>query len=181
MSYISRLLAALFSLAISLLRLGITSVKTTPRPADAEVDGAVMNSGSIVQLIGQLAVNGAPSFGNWGLSVSPATLAADTYTGAEMVAGIIQRNSTGSLTDSTDTATNIVNAIPGAVVGQTFPCLIANMGSGVLTVAAGTGVTLGGTTTLSRFSIRLFLGTVTGSAAVTFTNCFQFSNASLNG
>ncbi len=104
-------------------------------------------------------------------------IAAATYNANNMVGGIIRRFSPGAaFTDCTDTATNIVNSIPGAKPLQTFPLLIANLGSGLETLAAGTGVTIAGTTTISSNSTRLFLGQVTGSAAVTLTSCFQFSN-----
>ena len=160
-------------------RCAITEVKTTLRPVDAEVLGALPTQTGIVGLIRNLKANAAPVFGNF--NVSTVSLAANTYTGRQLVGGIIRRVLAvgAATTDSTDTATNIVNAIPGAVVGQTFPILISNLMSATLTVAAGTGVTLVGTATVTRFSTRLFLGEVTGSAAVTITNCFQFMGGTL--
>ena len=160
-------------------RCAITEVKTTLRPVDAEVLGALPTQSGIVGLISNLKANAAGVFGNF--IVSTVSLAANTYTARQLTGGIIRRVLAvgAATTDSTDTATNIVNAIPGAVVGQTFPLLISNLMSATLTVAAGTGVTLTGTATVTRFSTRLFLGEVTGSAAVTITNCFQFMGGTL--
>lgn len=164
---------------LAFFRLAITEVKTTVRPVDAEVLGALPTQSNIVNLITNLKANAAPVFGNWG--VATVSLAANTYTARQILGGIIRRVLAvgAATTDSTDTATNIVNAIPGAVVGQSFPLLISNLMSATLTVAAGTGVTLTGTATVTRFSTRLFLGEVTGSAAVTITNCFQFMGGTL--
>lgn len=160
-----------------LFRPAITSVKTSPDPvAGLEQAGALVPNGAMVQALAALQNNAAPAFGNWNQVIIPQSLAAATYNAQNMVGGIIRRFNTaaGNVTDSTDTATNIVNAIPGAKVNQTFPMLIANMGSAGLTVAAGTGVTLQGTNVVGGFSMRLFLGQITGSAAVTLTPCFSF-------
>lgn len=171
----------IFSLLASFLRLAITEVKTTRRPVDEEVLGGMPSQSNIVNLINNLKANAAPAFGNFTLTEVASSLAAHTYTAAEMAGGFIRRHSTASLTDSVATGTNLVAAIPGAVVGQTFPVLIHNAGSGTLTVATNTGVTLVGTATITRFSTRVYLGEVTGSAAVTLRQCFQFSNAAAVG
>lgn len=168
------LLASIGRVVTGFLRAAITPIKTTTPPANIEFDGALPNQGGLTQLFNNLISNGAPAFGNFFLTRVPAPLAARTYLGGELVGGIIVRGNTTATTDSTDTATNIVNAIPGAVNGQTFPLLLANIGSGSLTIAAGTGVTITGSATVSSLSCRLFLGQVTGSAAVTLSNCFQF-------
>jgi hypothetical protein len=177
-----KLLASLaFLPALYLFRAAITEVKTTVRPVDAEMLGAMPTQGNIVTLFNNLKANAAPVFGNWDLSEIASTLAADTYTAGAMIGGFIRRNSTGTTQDSVASGTNIVNAIPGAVVGQTFPVVIANMGSGTLTVGTNTGCTLAGTATIARFSTRLFIGEVTGSAAYTLTQCFSFGAANTTG
>ena len=173
-------IAHLLALITAFFRLSITPVKTTADPNDPEdgvsgQQGAMPSTGNIVNLINNLKSNAGPAFGNFLLSIVGG--AAATYTGTQLTGGFIRRGGQAvATTDSTDTATNIVNAIPGAVVGQTFPVMIANLSSAALTVAAGTGVTLTGTAAISRFSTRLYLATVTGSAAVTMTNCFEFSS-----
>lgn len=164
-----------------LFRCAITEVKTSVRPVDAETLGAMPAQAGIVNLFSNLKANAAPVFGNWTLTEIASTLAAETYAAGAMVGGLIRRNMTGNATDSVATGTNIVNAIPGAVVGQTFPVLIANMGSGTLTVATNTGCTLAGTATVSRFQTRLFIGQVTGSATYTLTQVFQFGAGATTG
>lgn len=175
MIYIARLAHRI----IGFFRLAITPVKTTTPPSAAggvqDRAGAALDPVGVTNLINDLKTNAAPAFGNWVLTRVPAGLAARTYTGLEMVSGWIRREQTAAYTDSTDTATNIVNAIPGAQVGQTFAFLLANMSVGTATLAAGTGVTLVGSAVVSGLSARLFQGLVTGSAAVTITNFFQFN------
>lgn len=166
----------IFGATLAFWRQAITPVKTDIRPTDAEVVGAMPTQGGIVGLITNIKNNASPAFGNKVLTSVAVAAAARTYTGAEMVGGLIKRYGSGPITDSTDTATNIVAAIPGAVVGQTFPMFLMNLGSvSALTMAAGTGVTLTGSAVVNGLSTRLFLGTVTGSTAVTITNMFQFS------
>lgn len=160
--------------------LGITPIKPGPVAISDPVNGpygqtgAMPNPSGLGNVLAALSNNGAPAFGNWSQTLIPNSLAAATYNGNSMVGGIIRRfaGGTGTVTDSTDTATNIVNAIPGAVPLQTFAMFLANMGSSALTMAAGTGVTLAGTNVVGGFSVRLFLGQITGSAAVTMTGLF---------
>ncbi len=171
---------ALITLIFSLLRPLITPVKTNPNvQSNIEQDGALVPGGALVGALQALATNAGPAFGNWSQAIVPASLTAYTMTAGQMVGGIIRRFSPGAaFTDCTDTATNIVNAIPGAVVNQSFPLIIANLGSGIETVGAGTGVTISGTATIASAATRLFLGTVTGSTTVTLTSCFQWGNGS---
>lgn len=158
-------------------RPSITSVKTTPDPiAGIEQDGALINNGALLAAISALQTNASPAFGNWSQVLIPQSLSAATYTGSQIAGGIIRRFSpSGTTVDSTDTATNIILAIPGAKVNQSFPLFVANLGSSALQVAAGTGVTMAGTNVISGFSVRLFLGQVLGSSAVTMTGLFSMS------
>lgn len=164
----------------SIFRLAITPIKTNPNNlANIEQDGALIPGGPIIAAMQAFASNGSPAFGNWSQTLVPNSLAANTMTGPQMTGGIIRRFSPATnFTDSTDTATNIVNSIPGAVPLQTFPLIIANLGSGIMTVGAGTGVTIAGTATIASAATRLFLGQITGSAAVTLTSLFQWGNGS---
>lgn len=161
-------------------RLCITTIKTSPDPVSGiEQDGALVPNGALVAVMNALQTNGAPAFGNFSQVLIPQSLAARTYSGAEIVGGIIRRFSpAGTTVDSTDTATNIINAIPGAKPLQSFPLFIANMGSSALQVSGGTGVTMAGTNVISGFSMRMFLGQILGSAAVTITGLFSMSLAS---
>lgn len=162
---------------LGFFRPAITPIKTIPNNmANIEQDGAMIPNSALVPAIQALANFGAPAFGNWSQTLVP-VVAATTIQAAQLVGGIIRRFSpAANYTDSTDTATNIVNAIPGATPLQTFPLLIANLGSGIMTLAGGTGVTIAGTATIASNATRLFLGQVTGSAAVTITSCFQWGN-----
>lgn len=179
--FVASLLTLIFWLPLAFLRLAITEVKTTRLTQNVGQEGNIFDRGNIIELFNNLKANASPAFGNFTFSQVLSTLAADTYTGGNMVGGIIQRNSTGNTTDSVATATNIINAIPGAVVGQSFPMVVSNMGSGTLTIATNTGVTLQGTATIGRFASKLFLGTVTGSAAVTLQACFSFGASGTTG
>lgn len=172
----------LLSLLAGFFRLCITSVKTAPDPVTGiEQAGALVPNAGLVPALAALQTNAAPAFGNWSLTVVASGLAARTYSGAELVGGIIRRHSVGGtvITDCTDTATNIINAIPGAKVNQTFALFLANLNSSTgVTLAGGTGVTIAGTNVIGGLSGRLFLGQVTGSAAVTLTGCFPWSMGS---
>ena len=93
-------------------------------------------------------LRGEPAMGNVPMPfITVTTLAAGTtatLTAAEMVGGMILHDPTGSATDTTDTAANIIAACQGAAVGQSFVFTLVNIAdaSEVITVAAGTGVTL---------------------------------------
>jgi hypothetical protein len=170
------ILQALFFLA-GFLRPAVTSVKGAPDPLGGiEQAGAMVPNGAMVQALSAFSANAAPAFGNFNFTLIPQNVAARTYTGAEMVQTIIKRfaPAQGTLVDCTDTATNIVAAIPGAKPLQTWLTIVANMGSTALTVAAGAGVSIAGTALVQSMSARIFVGQVTGSAAVTFTNAFGF-------
>lgn len=154
----------------------ITTPKANPDPIlGTPQSGSLVAGGDLLPQLVALQTNSAPAFGNWSQTLIPAISAA-TYLGTQMVGGIIRRFSPGAaFTDCTDTATNIIAAIPGAKVNQTFPLLIANLGSGLETLAGGTGVTIAGTAAIASATARLYLGQVTGSAAVTLTNCFGWN------
>jgi hypothetical protein len=179
MQAILNLVFAAAALILGFVRLAITPIKPGATTIPAQVAGqagALPDVGGLITTLTALSNNGAPAFGNFSLTRISAPVAARTYTGAEMVGGFIRREQTAAYTDCTDTATNIVNAIPGAMNGQSFAFLLANCGPGTATLAAGTGVTIAGSATISGLSARLYLGAVTGSAAVTLTNFFSFNS-----
>lgn len=165
------------ALLCDFFRPGITTVKLAADPPQGtEQAGALVPNGFMVQAFGALQQNASPAFGNWNQIIVPASLSAATYNANSIVGGIIRRFQTasGNVTDSTDTGTNIVNAIPGAKVNQTFLTMVANMGSAGLTLAAGSGVSLTGTNVMGGFSMRLFLGQVLSSNSVGLTGLFSF-------
>lgn len=165
----------LLSLFAALFRPGITTVKTNPDPIGGiEQAGGMIPNGANVQALAALQTNAAPAFGNWSQAAIPNSGVA-TYSAAQMVGGLIRRLSTGGtvLTDCTDTATNIILAIPGAKPLQTFRMEVANLNSSTgIALQAGVGVTLAGTNVIGGLQCRTFLGQVTGSATVTLTGCW---------
>jgi len=94
-----------------------------------------------------------------------ANAAGVTLTAAQIYGGVISRSAAASVTDTTDTAANIIAAIPGAVVGTVIDLTIQNSNSGVLTIGAGAGVTLSGTTQVSPGFAREYFAIVTNVAA----------------
>lgn len=169
---------ALISLLFSFFRLGITTVKTGPNdpPTNIEQAGALVPNAAVVGLAAALSQNAAPAFGNWNMTIIPATPAPTTYPAQAMVGGFVLRFSPGAAsTDSTDTGTNIVNAIPGAKVNQTFPMVLANLGSGTITLGSNTGVQLLGTMSVGSAQARLFLGAVTGSNTISLRGGFAWN------
>lgn len=89
-----------------------------------------------------------------------------TLTAADILSGVISRSGGAGLTDTTDTAANIIAAMANPVVGDGFEFTIQNNNSGTLTLAAGTGVTLVGTTTIATVNARRYLLEVTGATTV---------------
>lgn len=160
-------------------RPAITTVKLNPDPgAGTEQAGTLVPNGALLSQIGALSANAAPAFGNWSQTVIGADQAAATYNANAMVGGIIRRLSVGGtvINDCTDTATNIMAAIPGAKVNQSFPLVLANLNSSTgVAMRAGAGVTIAGTNVVGGLQARLFIGTVTGSNLITMTGCFAMT------
>lgn len=109
----------------------------------------------------------SPLLANGGVTNTSGT----TLTAANMVGGIISRSGpTTGFTDTTDTATNIVAALPGYQTGATFPLRIINTSTVTETLAAGSGVTLPTSTTYKSVPTGdwvSWLCRVTGATAVT--------------
>lgn len=107
----------------------------------------------------------------------------DTLTAQQIMGGVYVRNGGTTSTTTTDTAANIVAAIgPNAFVGQTLTLFYANINSGTTTLAAGTGVSLLGTTTVLTTAVRVYVFTVTAigaSPAVTVQGAFAFTAATV--
>lgn len=99
------------------------------------------------------------------------TIPAAQLTGA---AGLAVLNLAGALTAAatatTDTAANIIAAIPNRYPGQTYRLRVINSSSGAFawTIAGGTGVTVNGTATVAQNTWREFIVTV-GSTLSTVT------------
>lgn len=99
--------------------------------------------------------------------VFPLTVAAtlsdaanDTYTVAEVLGGLILRDTNGAArTDTLPDAADLLAAIPGAIVGTSFKFTVRNTADAAetLTVAAGAGGTISGTATIAESNSKEFL------------------------
>ena len=106
------------------------------------------------------------------VNTAAATVGGAILTAASLVGGVITRTgSTAPFTDTTESATALIAAIPSAQVGTAFDLTIVNTVAFAQSLAPGAGVTLAGTTTLAASSTRRFIGTVTSltTPAVTIT------------
>jgi hypothetical protein len=118
--------------------------------------GGFTGPGTIIDLRGGFAVSTAPIFGRGSLSMpvlgsTLTTLPAgnQTLTAAALTGGFIEHPITAATTDTTDTGANLDAAIPNAAIGDSFECVLTNTSAGAfaITLAAGAGVTLKGSTT----------------------------------
>jgi hypothetical protein len=89
--------------------------------------------------------------------------AGQTYTAAQFLGGVISRSGATTVSDTTPTAAAIVAAIPGCEVGSATYLDIINTNSGLLTILAGSGVTLSGTTTIATVNTRRYAIIVTNA------------------
>jgi hypothetical protein len=102
---------------------------------------------------------------------SLANAAGQTLTTLQMLSGILLRSGAAGVSDTTPTAAALVAALTNAAVGDTVDLLIRNNNTGTLTIVAGSGVTLEGTTTIATVNTRRyaleFTNVTVGSEAVT--------------
>lgn len=98
------------------------------------------------------------------------TFAAGQLTGSDYVVYANTANTPGTIT--TRTAAQMVADIPNAGIGQTWILRIYHGGTGTLTIAGGTNVTITGTATIATTTYRDFACniTATGTPAVTLQN-----------
>lgn len=121
--------------------------------------------------LGQVLAIANPADGAQIIDTAITTVGAGTLTAAALVGGQITRSgSTAAYTDTTDTAVNIVAALPLLVVGGTFFIRIKNATAFTETIAAGTGVTLPPTVIIPGFSVGNYFATVTSATAITLTH-----------
>lgn len=102
-----------------------------------------------------------------------AALAADTnqtLTVDQLAGGLILRSGqTAGRTDTTPTAALILAACPDMDIGDSFIVVISNVAAQILTLAGGTGVTLGTKTTIAASSVGFVLFTKTSATAMSAT------------
>ena len=129
-----------------------------------------------------------------------AIVGASTLTAAQLVSGILNRTgSVGAFSDTTDTASNIINALIGVGLYNVTPVTGISSGAAVqpgttvrlrylntvafiATLLAGTGVTLVGTTAVAASSWKDFLITVlNGTPAQVFAATQTNASAVITG
>ncbi len=106
--------------------------------------------------------------GSSGIISTPITTAGNgTLTAAALVGGQIGRTGpVAAYTDTTDTAANIVTALGGFVLGQTFQVRLKNATAFVQTLQGGTGVTfVPAASVVPPLAAGNYFGTVGGTAA----------------
>jgi hypothetical protein len=98
-----------------------------------------------------------------------ATAGNGTLSAAALVGAVVTRSGTsGNFTDTTDTAANIILALPTeAPINTSWDVYVRNVTPYSQTVAAGTGVTLVGNTVIPPNSTGIFKLVYTGAASVT--------------
>ena len=106
---------------------------------------------------------------------------AKTLTAAMLLGGLVDEDPEGAATWTTDTAVNIIAAIPDAKVGSTFQVIVKNDGTNtdaeVVTLAGGTDVTMHGVTltlTEGTNETALLFFRVSGTDTV---DCYVITNA----
>jgi len=108
------------------------------------------------------------------------TVGAGVLTGAGIAGGVITRSgSTAVYTDTTDTAANIIAAMPNANIGQSFELVVKNTVGFAQTITGGTGVTVSGISIVPANSAVRFLVTYTAAATVTMVGLYASSLAQL--
>ena len=115
---------------------GTGAFTTISASGDVTFDANVFVSGNVLETTAK----GEPNAGS------------QTLTAAMLLGGFVDEDPEGDATWTTDTAANIVAAITNCVVGTTFRCVLYNDATDgsaeTITLAAGTGVTLHGETSI---------------------------------
>jgi len=153
------------------------SAATADVSGNATIGGALNVSGALTangMLVQSFDTSGIPSTVTTTNTTPGATLSA-----AEMISGsIIRTGPTVAFTDTTDTAANIVASFgPNPPVNASYQFVLINQTSVSDTLAAGSGVTISGSSVIAPENSVTFKVTVTdttsGSQAVTITRLFS--------
>lgn len=134
--------------------MGKTVTVFSPPIGDIQLNAALLN-----QILG-------PGNGSGIVDTPISTVGNATLPAAALVGGQIGRTGpVAAYTDTTDTASNIVAALGGFQLGQTFTFLIKNATAFVQTLAGGTGITFVGNVINPPMGAKRFFGTIAGTAA----------------
>jgi hypothetical protein len=98
------------------------------------------------------------------------TFAAGNLTNANSPVVVFQSITSTPGTVTTRTAALMIADMTG-FVGQVYLLRVLHTGSGTLTIAAGSNVTINGTATVSTATWRDFQVSISGATAMTFQNC----------
>lgn len=104
------------------------------------------------------------------------TVGAATITAAGITGGFVSRGGaqlSAAFTDTTDTANNIVAAITGALVGDSFVWTYQNVTNAVATISGGSGVTVSVVTIVPPNSFASWLLTYTATSTITMAGVYQ--------
>lgn len=103
------------------------------------------------------------------VAVANATDSAQTIPVATIQAGLYVRTIGAARIDTTDTAANILAANPAMNVGDSFILLVSNVAAFALTIAGGTGVTVGTKAIIAASSPGILVFTKTSATTMTCT------------
>jgi hypothetical protein len=116
--------------------------------------------------IADLATSGLPL-----TNTAITTVGNGTLTAAAIAGTLITRTGpTGAYSDTTDTAANIIAAVPSVGVGGSFEVTIKNGTAYAQTLLAGAGVTLPSVIVIPANSAATYLVTITSATAVSFSH-----------
>lgn len=104
------------------------------------------------------------------------TVGAGTVPAAALTGGFVARGGAQvslPFTDTTDTANNIVAAISGALVGDSFLFTYQNLTNAVATLSGGSGVTVSVITVIPPNSFASYLMTYTATSTITAAGVYQ--------
>ena len=134
-------------------------------------DSALTSGNGGFHLLGSLARANTGAAPATVTSVPGTTLTAAVLTGSGTAQAVVIRAgaAVGDFNDTTDTAANIIAAIPGAGLNTYFRFTVQNATPHIQTILAGAGVTVTGVATTANATTHAFVGVVTniGTPAVT--------------
>ena len=141
-----------------------------------EIDGAMVPAGALQSALTQMQ----------NFNIADAALNFQTTAGATITLTSLQNlyqklTNGGAVTVTLDSAYNIVNTVPGAFQGQTFPLQIFSSGAGTVATPtlSDTAVTLSGTTSIAaglRRLYRLLITQLTTTVGMSTTPGTTFSS-----
>lgn len=114
------------------------------------------------------------------LATALTTNGAGTITGAGIAGGVTLRSGTSAaVTDTTDTAANIIAARANVAIGDSWEYTYTNTAPFNITLAGGTGVTITGVAAVAANANARFLVTYTAAATITMVGISSGSNVEI--